>query len=156
MGLVGKTCEQKQGLMFEVPYEHLEPRSPKRPVGLVGKTCEQKQGLMFEVPYEDLGQIAPNGQIVPCGQIVPTGQTVPSGPMNHNGSLGDNGQANYGGLVGPYSPKSPVAPMAIGLCEHSNVANKLKQQLEQQDQMAFYEKIKHELQVELHQQMIKK
>jgi hypothetical protein len=163
--LVGKTCKQKQGLMFEVPYEHLEPRprSPRRPVGLVGKTLEQKQDLMFEVPYEDLGPI---GQIAPNGQIVPSGQIAPSGPMNHNGSLGDNGQANYGGLVGPYSPKPPVTSMsiglsghsnaAIGLGGHSNAANKLKQQLEQQDQVQFYQKIKHELQVEEHQQMVKK
>ena len=167
--LVGQTGEQKQGLMFEIPYEHLEPRSPRRPVGLVGKTLEQKQSLMFEVPYEHLepsGQIAPNGQIVPSGQIVPTEQTVPSGPMNHNGSLGDNGQANYGGLVGPYSPKPPVTPMAIGLSGHSNAANglgghynaadKLKQQLEQQDQVQFYQKIKQELQVEEYQQTVKK
>ena len=152
--------EEKQVSMFKVPYEHLEPSGI---VGLVGKTCEQKQGLMFEVPYEHL---EPSGQIVPSGNIVPTGQTVPSGPMNHNGSLGDNGKANYGGLVGPYSQKPPVAPMAIGLSGHSNVAiglsghsnaaNKLKQQLEQQDQVQFYQKIKHELQVEEHQQMVKK
>ena len=58
---------------------------------------------------------------------------------------------DYGGLVGPYSPKPPVAPMAIGLSGH-----KLKQQLEQQDQVQFYQKIKHELQVEEHQQMVKK
>ena len=157
--------KEKQVSMFKAPYDHLEPRprSPRRPVGLVGKTLEQKQDLMFEVPYEDLGPI---GQIAPNGQIVPSGQIAPSGPMNHNGSLGDNGQANYGGLVGPYSPKPPVTSMsiglsghsnaAIGLGGHSNAANKLKQQLEQQDQVQFYQKIKHELQVEEHQQMVKK
>ena len=116
---------------------------------------------MFEVPYEHLepsGQIAPNGQIVlsgkivSSGQIVPTGQTVPSGPMNHNGSLFDNGKANHGS----YSQKPPVAPMAIGLSGHSNAANKLKQQLEQQDQVQFYQKIKQEIQIEEHQQMVKK
>ena len=153
--------EEKQVPIFKVPSEHLEPRSPRRPVGQVGKTCEQKRGLIFEVPYEHLepsGQIAPNGQIVlsgiivSSGQIVPTGQTVPSGPMNHNGSLFDNGKANYGS----YSQKPPVAPMAIGLSGHSNAANKLKQQLEQQDQVQFYQKIKQEIQVEEHQQMVKK
>ena len=81
-----------------------------------------------------------------------SGIIVSSGQMNHNGSLFDNGKANYGS----YSQKPPVAPMAIGLTGLSNAANKLKQQLEQQDQVQFYQKIKQEIQVEEHQQMVKK